>query len=164
MRRKPLPPPPDELETVLEARAAVPLVASPEDDCCARLQKQLGLASRDVAATWLDFLRGLGLVREVTSGFARVRDEHDDTTLAGAFLEGVYGAREALDALEAADGPLDAADVADRTADRGPGWERRQHGPDWPAVWRERTVDLLDWLVLLGVAERADGGYQPAAD
>lgn len=163
MRHKPLPPPPDDLAAVREARQAVPLVPGTEDDCCARLLHRLDLPGRDVAATWLAFLRALGLVREGPSGYTRVREApDDDDALAEAFVSNLYGAREVLDELSAADGSLDAAVAAERIEDLGPGWERRKHGPDWSAVWRDRTADLLDWLVLLGLAERADGGYRAA--
>ncbi|MFB6353186.1 MAG: hypothetical protein ABEJ92_03785 [Halobacteriales archaeon] len=164
MKRKPLPAPPDDLAALREAHAAVPLVPGSEADCCARLQRRLDLPSRDVAGTWLAFLEGLGLVEAGTAGYTRVRVRPDRAALAERFLAGVYGARAALDALAGADGPLDADGVAARTADRVTGWERRRHGREWRAVWRDRTVDLLGWLALLDLAERADGGYRPAAD
>lgn len=162
MRHKPLPPPPDELATVREAQAAVPLVPGSEADCCARLQGRLDLPGRDIAATWLSFLRAVGLADEGSSGFTRVRADFDDSALVATFLANVYGAREALDELAGADRPLDPGTVADRTQEFATAWERHKHGNDWPAVWRDRTADLLDWLVLLGLAERVDGGYRPA--
>ena len=162
MRRKPLPPPPDDLATVAAARDAVPLVPGSEDDCCARLARRLDLPGRDVAGRWLTLLEALGLVEEGARGFTRVRGVPiDRAALAEAFVAGVYGAREALAVLEAADGPLDAAAVAEATAEGAPGWERRKHGSDWPAVWRARTADLLGWLALLDLAVRVDGGYRP---
>lgn len=160
MRRKPLPPPPDDLEAVRAAQAAVPLVPGTEDDCCARLQNRLGLAARDTAATWLDFLRGLGLAKEGPSGFSRLRTEPDAVEIAETFLETVYGAREVHETLAAADTPLDAEAVAERTQELVTPWERQRDGPEWTAVWRQRTADLLDWFVLLGLAEQADGGYR----
>ena len=163
MRRKPLPPPPDELASIGEAHGAVPLVASTEEDCCARLQDRLGLPGRDTAATWLDFLRGLGLAEEGASGFSRVRADPDRDELAERFLQAVYGAQEALEALRAADGPLGAEAVAERTEALVSPWERQRDGPDWPAVHAERTADLLDWLVLLGLAEARPEGYRPPA-
>lgn len=163
MKRKSLPPPPDDLATLREARAAVPLVPGTEDDCCARLQRRLGLPSRDVASTWLDFLRGLGLAEEGPSGFTRVRGDADDEALAEALLAGVFGARETLDVLAAADRPLDVDAVAERTEDLATAWERGRHGTGWRGVWRDRTADLLDWLALLGLAERTGDGYRDAA-
>lgn len=159
MRRKPLPPPPDDLAALREAQAAVPLVPGTEDDCCARLQGRLELPGRDTAATWLDFLRGLGLAEEGPAGFSRVRADLEDAELAAAFLETVYGAREVHDELSEAAVPLDPEAVADRTRALVTPWERQRDGPDWPAVWAQRTHDLLDWLVLLGLAERTDDGY-----
>lgn len=164
MRRKPLPPPPDDLAVVREAQAAVPLVPGTEDDCCARLQDRLGLPGRDTAATWLDFLRGLGLAEEGPAGFSRVRTEPEDAELAETFLGTVYGAREVRDELMAASAPLEAETVAERTRELVTAWERQRDGVEWSAVWRERTRDLLEWLVLLGLAERVDGGYRPTTD
>ena len=166
MRRKPLPAPPDDLAAVRAARDAVPLVPGTEDDCCARLLGRLDLPGRDVAATWLTLLVALGLAEEGERGYSRVREAPADReSLAGAFLDGVYGAREVRAALAAADGPLDADAAFAATDDVVPAWERRKHGTDWAAVWRDRTVDLLGWLALLGLAERVDGGYRaPATD
>lgn len=162
MRHKPLPPPPDELATVRDAQAAVPLVPGSEADCCARLQGRLDLPGRDVAATWLVFLQALGLADEGPSGFSRVRKDLDEDALAEAFLESIYGAREVLDRLTTTDDPLDSGAVADRTEELATAWERHKHGADWQTFWRDRTADLLDWLVLLGLAEHVDGGYRAA--
>jgi len=159
MRRKPLPSPPASLATVRAAQAAVPLVARPEDDCCARLQRDLGLAARDTAATWLDFLRALGLVEKGATGFVRSRSEPDRDALAASFLESVYAAREVRSELIAAAAPLDARTVARRTESLVSPWERQRDGSDWPAVWAARTRDLLEWLALLGVAEESADGY-----
>lgn len=165
MRRKPLPPPPDDVAAVRAARDALPLVPGPEDDCCARLQRRLDLPGRDVAGAWLSLLVALGLADAHDGGFTRVRPDGGggdpaDAALAAAFLDGVFGAREVRAALEAADGPLDAAGAAEATASVVPGWERAKHGPAWRDRWRDRTADLLGWLALLGLAERVDGGYR----
>ncbi len=162
MRRKPLPPPPDDRSAIRAARDALPLVPGSEADCCARLQDRLGLPGRDVAGAWLTLLRALGLAEEHDGGFTRVRSDPDDAAIAAAFLDGVFGAREVRAALADADGPLDAAGAFEATAPVVPGWERRKHGSAWRDVWRDRTADLLDWLVLLGLAERTDAGYRPA--
>lgn len=162
MRHKPLPPPPDDLEAVREAQAAVPLVPGTEEDCCSRLQGRLGLAGRDTAATWLAFLQGLGLAEEGPSGFSRVRTDPSDTALVEAFLESVYAAREVHETLQDTAEPVAVESVAERTENLVSPWERRRDGPNWPAVWRERTRALLDWLALLGLADRTDGGYLAA--
>ncbi len=159
MRRKPLPAPPDTLEAISDARNAVPLVPSPENDCCARLQDRLGLAARDAAATWLDFLRGLGLAEEGPTGFSRVRTDLDRDQLATRFLQSVYGAEEVRSVLLEAGSPLPAETVASRTESLVSPWERQRDGSRWREVWETRTRDLLDWLVLLGIAEETDGGY-----
>lgn len=162
MRRKSLPPPPDALSALRAAHGAVPLVPGTEADCCARIQGRLDLASRDDAAAWLDFLRGLGLAEEGPSGFTRVRIEPDDAVLADAFLDGVLGAREVRDVLAATSEALDAATIAERTDHLVTSWERQRHGAEWQAVWQDRTADLLDWLVLLDLAEQTDDGYRVA--
>lgn len=163
MRHKPLPPPPDDIDTVRDAQAAVPLVPGTEADCCARLQDRLELPGRDTAATWLAFLRGLGLAKEGPSGFSRSRVEPDDGELEERFLESVYGAREVLTVLRETDQPLDAEGVSDLTTDLVSPWERQRDGPDWAAVWKRRTRDLLDWFVLLGLAESSNDGYSASA-
>jgi hypothetical protein len=161
MRLKPVPEPPAALSTVEDARRAVPLVPGTEDDCCARLLDRLALRSRDEARTWLTFLRALGLVEERDRGFVRTRDDADREALATAFREGVFGARELLDALADADDPLDVAAAFERFEPTVPRWERHKSGA-WRTTWRERVARLLEWSVLLGLAERVDGTYRPA--
>ncbi|MFB6304053.1 MAG: hypothetical protein ABEH47_02715 [Haloferacaceae archaeon] len=156
MRFKRVPDPPADRAALDDARRAVPLVPDPEADCCARLRDRLDLPDRDAGREWLTFLRALGLVERVDGGYRRVRDPPDDDGLRAAFRERVYGAREALDA--AADGPVDADAAFDRVRDAVPAWER-DRDPDWEATWRERTRRLLDWAVLLGLAERAGERY-----
>lgn len=158
MRAKPLPAPPDDLDAVFEARRAVPLVPGSEEDCCARLMDRAGVPARDEAATWLAFLRGLGLAEEGPSGFSRTREGPDTDDLPAAFLEGVFGAREALSALSVSE-PRDAEAVFEAVEESVPNWERRRRH-DWREAWRSRTEDLLDWLALLGLAERVEGGYR----
>ncbi len=153
MRVKPVPAPPDSLDTLAEARRAVPLVPGGEEDCCARIMTRIDIPGRDEARTWLTFLRGLGLVVEGPQGFVRTRDEIDLPT---AFREGIYGAREVLAALDEAEGPVDPATVFERFSI--PAWERHRR-QDAETDWRERVRYLLDWLVLIGEARRTDGGY-----
>lgn len=157
MRVKPLPAPPDDLDAVRTAHGAVPLVPGNEGECCARLADRLDLPARDEARTWLTFLRGLGLVRRVERGFVRIRRDPDRDDLARSFREGVFGARESLALLGEDPRPADA--VYEGFEPRVPGWERAKHPGTWREIWRDRTADLLDWLVLLGLARRADGGY-----
>lgn len=156
MRVKLVPPPPDDLDTVAEAQRAVPLVPSPEDDCCAFLIDRVGVESRDVASTWLAFLRGLGLVRETDRGFVRTREDPTRATIAVGLETGVFGARELLEALSTE--PLSADEAFEVVRERVPRWERaKDHA--WESTWRTRTERLLDWLVLGGRAERVDDGY-----
>ena len=158
MRFKPVPDPPASLDAVAAARRAVPLVPDSEDDCCARLRRRRDLPDRGTARTWLAFLRALELVEETDSGYRRVRTEPTPDDLRTAFRERVFGASETLDVLESADGPLSPGAVFDRLRGRVPTWERHRD-PQWEGRWRDRTERILDWFVLLEIAERADGGY-----
>jgi hypothetical protein len=170
MRFKIVPAPPDGVREDPErglaalgtARDAVPLVPKPEADCCMRVVNAGVVGARDAASEWLTFGRALGLVAETDRGYHRVRDAPDPpttggrTTLAERFRENVFGAREVLDTLADADGAMtaDAAFAAFR--ERMPNWERRRH-TDAEGVWRDRVRYLLDWAVVFGLAEWADG-------
>jgi len=156
VRVKPIPPPPDDLDAVRAAQRAVPLVPGSEADCCALLVERLDLRSRDVARTWLTFLRGLGLVAEGDRGFVRTRVEVDRERLAGGLLDGVFPARELLDALDA--GPVTGDAAFEAVEDAIPPWERAKDH-DWRGTWRTRVSYLLDWLVMAGLAERVEGEY-----
>lgn len=156
MRFKPIPPAPADLDAVSEAQRAVPLVPGSETDCCARIGDSLDLPSRDVARTWLTFLRAIGLVRESEAGFVRQRVELDRETLAEGLRDGVYGGRELLDAL--CEEPLTPAEAFQVVEGMVPRWER-DRDPNWRETWRERVERLLEWLVLAGLAKRRDGGY-----
>lgn len=158
MRLKPLPPAPDNLDAVAAAQQAVPLVPGTENDCCARLMRRRGFESRDVARTWLTFLRALELAEETDSGFKRTDREPTPDNVRESFRDRVFGAEEALDALRQTVEPLPAETAFERLRGTVPGWERhKQRG--WEDVWAERVGDLLDWLVLLDLAERTDEGY-----
>jgi hypothetical protein len=159
-RLKPVPEPPPDLDGLWTARDAVPLVPKSEADCCARVMDRCGLAARDDARTWLTFLRALGLVTAADRGFHRTRDDPDRAALADRFREGVYAAREVLAAVE------EAARTAEETfaavESVVPNWERHKD-PAWERTWRERTRRLLEWAVLVGLAER-DGDRYRAVD
>jgi hypothetical protein len=152
---KRLPPAPASLDAVDRAREAVGRVPDPEDDCCARVGDALGV-DRRTARDWLTLLRALGLVERTPGGYRQTGESGD---LFGRFRDGVYGAREALAALDGA--PRAAAAVGERV--RQPAWERRR-SVDPARAWRERTERLLAWLTLLGAAERADGGWRAPED
>jgi hypothetical protein len=161
MRRKPVPPAPDERDRLRVARKAVPLVPGSEDDCCARIQRRMDLPGRDEARTWLTFLRALGLAKETAEGFARTREDLDWEHLPGAFLDGVFAAREVLAELDEASEPLAPDEVFEAVEDLVPQWERHKD-PTWRDTWRERVARILAWAVLLGLAERNDDGYRVA--
>jgi hypothetical protein len=158
VRLKPLPGPPAELEAVTDAQSAVPLVPGSENDCCARLMRREGYESRDVAREWLTFLRALELATETDSGFKRTDREPTLENLRESFRERVFGAREALEVLARADGPLTTDEVFDRFRETVPGWERHRRS-SWVDHWAERTEQLLDWLVLLDLVERENDSY-----
>ncbi|MDS0294375.1 hypothetical protein [Halogeometricum luteum] len=159
MKFKLVPEPPDELDFVADAQRAVPLVPGSEDDCCARLMRRLDLPSRDVARTWLTFLRAVELAEETADG-SFVRLQREPTHLREAFERRVYGASDALDALS--DEPKTVADVFEGFDERVPAWERHRAVENWRDIWTERVGRILDWLVLLDLAERRDGGYVAA--
>lgn len=161
MRLKPVPPAPDDREALAAAKRAVPLVPGSESDCCARLRDRLDLRSRDEARTWLTFLRALGLAdRTADGGFVRTDRAADDAAVPRAFRERVFAAREVLDAL--GDEPRSADEVFADVADVVPEWER-DRADGWRSRWRDRVARLLDWAVVLGLADRTDGEYVAAA-
>lgn len=145
------------LDDVEEAQRAVPLVPGTEDDCCARLMRRLDFPSRDVARTWLTFLRALDLAEETASGFVRRQREPTPEHLRAALLDRVYGAREVLDTL--GPDPVDADTAFERFEERVPEWEQYKDPSGWRETWRERVGFLLDWLVLVDLATRRAGGY-----
>ena len=167
MKFKLVPEPPDTVAFVADAQAAVPLVPGSEDDCCARLMQRLGFRSRDVARTWLTFLRALDLAEETDDGFKRLRADPTSAYLRERFLSGVYGAGDVADSLLAAEsgdgsdgdaGGLTADEAFAAFVDRVPNWERFRT-TDWESVWRERVERHLWWFVLLGLAEERDGAF-----
>lgn len=167
MRLKPLPEPPADdrgvFDAIADAQSAVPLVPGSENDCCARLMRREGFESRDVARNWLTFLRALELAEETDSGFKRTDREPTPENVRASFRERVFGAQDALDVLHAAGEPLTAEEAFDRLRDTVPGWERERRRT-WVEHWEARTARLLDWLVMLGLAVRVDGGYVVADD
>jgi hypothetical protein len=158
VRFKLLPEPPQSLDLVADAQRAVPLVPGSEDDCCARLMRRVDFPSRDVARTWLTFLRALELASETASGFVRESTEPTPEHLRAAFRERVYGAREVLASLDS-DEPKSVDDVFADFEERVPVWETHRAAGDWRDVWRERVERILGWAVLLDLAAERDDGY-----
>jgi hypothetical protein len=159
-RFKLVPPAPDSLDAVAAAQRAVPLVPDSEDDCCARLMRRCDLPSRDVARTWLTFLRALELVEETPGGFRRLRTDPTPDHLRAAFRRRVFGAAELLDALEAAGEPLDGDELFERFREQVPTWEHHKEPTRWVDLWRERVETLCAWLVRLDLAESTPDGYR----
>lgn len=158
MKFKLVPEPPSTLDFVADAQRAVPLVPGSEDDCCARLMRRLDFESRDVARTWLTFLRAVELADETDDGsFVRRRTDPTEAHLRDAFHRRVYGASDVVALLD--DDPKTVAEVFEGFEDRVPVWEHHRAAENWRDVWTERVGRLLDWAVLLGFAVRRDGGY-----
>lgn len=158
MRFKLLPEPPRSLDLIAEAQRAVPLVPGSEDDCCARLMRRVGFQTRDVARTWLTFLRALELAAETDSGFVREQTEPTPEHVRDAFERRVYGASEVLASLDDEEPKSISAVFAD-FEERVPVWETHRAAEDWRDVWRERVERILGWAVLLDLAAERDGGY-----
>ena len=164
MRHKPVPPVPDDLETLGQVRGAVSLVPREEESCCLWLMDRANVPSEDEARTWLTFLTALGLVEETDRGFVCTRDptDPDREHLATAFEEGVYGVRELVEIADET-GPVNAEAAFRRFREHVPRWER--HRSDrWERTWRERVGRLLEWGVLLGVFERDGTRYSTGSN
>jgi hypothetical protein len=119
--------------------------------------RRLDFPSRDVARTWLTFLRALELAAERESGFVRRPQEPTPEHLRESMLDRVYGAREVYETIGTE--PLDADAVFERFEARVPAWEHHRDPEGWRETWRDRVGDLLGWLVLLDLAERREDGY-----
>lgn len=159
-RFKPVPPAPESLDRLHEARAAVPLVPSDSEDCCTRVVRALGLADRGAGETWLVFLRALSLVEAGDRGYHRTREDVETAELGGRFRDRVVGADDVLSAVEDADEPLGVDRIFERVRETVPSWEQRRHD-DWEAVWHERTARLLGWAVLFELLVETDDAYTP---
>jgi hypothetical protein len=160
VRFKEIPPVPDSLSFLDDARRAVPLVPGSEDDCCARLQRRTDVPDRETARTWLTFLRALELAAETDAGYARTDREVDREALAASFRDRVFGAAEAVSLLS--DHPLTAAEAFEQFRPTVPQWERHRNPRTWENDWAERVERLLEWAALFGLAERTDAGYEAA--
>jgi hypothetical protein len=155
MRYKVVPEPRD-VDELLAIGDAIPLVPGSEEDCCSRVVSRTSVAGRDAAREWLTFLQALGLVAESDRGFHRTRDDPGREGLGERFLGGVFGAREVREIVDD-DGPISPDAVFSSLRSEVPGWERHRR-TDWAEDWRERTARLLEWGVVFGVFEAADGG------
>jgi hypothetical protein len=161
MKFKLVPEPPATVDVVADAQRAVPLVPGSEDDCCARLMRRLDFESRDVARTWLTFLRALELADETDDGsFVRRRTDPTEAHLRDAFQRRVYGASDVIASL--GDDPKTVAEVFEGFEDRVPVWEHHRAAENWRDVWTERVGRLLGWAALLGFAEERRAGYVAA--
>ncbi|WP_049925812.1 hypothetical protein [Halopiger goleimassiliensis] len=158
MKFKPVPEPPADLETVVRTARAVPTQAEAVDDCCAHLLAETRLTDRDAAATWLVFLRALEVVTEEPAGYRRLEADPtvDPAAWRRSFRERIYGAEAVLETLADSDDPLSAAAVADAVRRDSSARARAGRTDD-----REGRIErLLEWAVLLGVADRSPEGYR----
>ncbi|MFC4249486.1 hypothetical protein ACFOZ7_21565 [Natribaculum luteum] len=160
MQFKLVPEAPEDLESVAAVQQAVPLIPANEDDCCARIMRRTEIAPRDEARTWLTFLRALGLAEEGSSGFTRTQRDPDPEDLRRTVREQIYGVEDVLETLEAADGPLAADEVYERFREKIPQYEQYRYGDRVDEIWRERVERILEWAVVLDLAERSESGYR----
>ncbi|MGA9403389.1 hypothetical protein [Haladaptatus sp.] len=159
MKFKPVPEAPENLDFVRDVQRALPLVPDVTDDCCARVMRRAGVENRDTAGTWLTFLRALELAEETEDGtFVRRRREPERNELAESFQTRVYGASTVLGILFDED-PLEADAVFEAFSETVPPSRRGGDSTRAESVWHKRVGNVLDWAVLLGLAERANGGY-----
>ncbi|WP_410766918.1 hypothetical protein [Haloferax sp. DFSO60] len=156
MRRKPVPPAPESLDRLEDAHSGVPLIPGSEDDCCSRIADRLDV-SRDEGRDWLVFCQSLGLAREASRGFERIRDEQSTGDLRDAFVEHVFGAREAIEIL--GDDPQSTDEIFEQFEQYVPRWERHRDPEGWELRWRTRVERLLEWAVLFELAEKQESGY-----
>lgn len=162
MRFKPVPHPPPTLDDLGSIHRAVPLVPQAAADCRSRLRnRRSDIVTRADAEAWLTFLRAIGLVTKGETGYRRTGTGTDRRAMADALLERVFMARAVHDVLVERPTPVTARDVFEDVVEEVPRWER--HRSDrWETIWEERTERLLEWFVLLGIADRGDGGYRAA--
>ena len=155
--------PPARSRSFLEtAREALPLVPDSEADCCRAIQTATDVSDRETAQKYLVLLQALGLVAESERGYYRTRTDPDQTDLGTAFAESVFGVNVLLAVLDSE--PVDGDAAFDALRAEIPRWERERH-TDWETVWRERTMNLLEWAVVFGLVEKAGDGYrQPTGD
>ena len=153
-------PPVRSLDFLADARKAVPLVPRGEADCCGAIQRATGVDDREVARTYLTFMRALGLVTQSDRGYHRTRTDVEAETLATAFTERVFLVEELLETFEA--GPLTADVAFEAVRDEVPRWER-ERTPDWEGEWREKVARLLSWAVVFDLLTVVDGTFAPAA-
>ncbi|ELY90830.1 hypothetical protein [Natrialba taiwanensis] len=163
---KPVPEPPADFDTLAAVRNAVPATkaaAAETADCCVRVLERTGrgadgtelIRDRDDAATWLTFLRALELATDGEDGYRRTDRELEREAVRAAFRKRVYGVGSILEALDAAAEPLSATAVADRVQSQPQPQSRSQsQSSSRRRVQPDRIERLLEWAVLLGLAER----------
>ncbi|WP_323173780.1 hypothetical protein [Natrialba sp. PRR66] len=167
---KPVPEPPADCDTLAAVRNAVPATkaaAAETADCCVRVLERTGrdadgtelIRDRDDAATWLTFLRALELVTDGEDGYRRTDRELELEAVRAAFRKRVYGVGSILEALDAAAEPLSATAVADRVQSQSqsqPQPQSRSQSSSRRRVQPDRVERVLEWAVLLGLAERRE--------
>lgn len=161
MRFKWVPEPPRSVAALEAVQRAIPLVPAREVDCLRRLVgRETGIDDRDNGRRWLTFLRAIGLVENVSSGYRRRRAEPTADELVDRLLDTVYGGREIYDLLAAADRSLSLDDIDRQASVELPTWERHHHGSDHEQVRRRRLQRLVDWFVLCDAVERTGDKYR----
>ncbi|WP_345779411.1 hypothetical protein [Natrinema sp. SYSU A 869] len=137
MQFKPVPEPPTDRTLLATVCRTLPATASDVDDCCQHLIDETPLETR----------------RRGSLFCARSRSRTDSDTPDD--LE--------QDELERADGSLTANEVAaaiQSERQQSGDWRRRSNRDE--KAQRERVERLLEWAVLLGLAEKPGDGYRAA--
>lgn len=151
-----LPPVPDDLDVLWQARATLPRTPDPESDCCGRIGRELNVDPAR-AREWFTLLRVLGLVEQTGRGYVEVEDRPDDDVLADRLFDRVYGAETLRSELEAAGGTAPRDEVFETVAESVTSWERLRRRRTWREEWEAGFDRLLDWLAAFDAIDRDDG-------
>ncbi|MFB6253504.1 MAG: hypothetical protein ABEI06_02725 [Halobacteriaceae archaeon] len=152
MKFKPIPQPPDQISTLKEAQQSIPMVPSTETNCCSRLVSVLNLSEKDVARTWLTFLRALKLVQKSNTGYTRTTHSPLSDSTRWAFITRVIGVQKMLAILWRVQDPVREEQLFSEWVDIVPEWER-QKSAHWQQTWRQRLRRIVRWATLFDLID-----------